>query len=204
VTCRIKASSTNNNLSEGERIMKLAASSLIITSVLVCSVSEAGQVASNVGNAIDHAAVATREAVVHGAEQTVKTLEHGYKQTVKTLEHGAKETGKSFERGFDKTMKGLEVAVKVVGKGLEMYANSQKLPQPQGPRMFHQVGCHKCICDTHWGYFCRVEGTNFLDEQEAWFRLKQDDCCPRHVHYGQSVTGARSVEFRMIPCEAWR
>jgi len=157
----------------------------------------AGPGVSKVRHAVDNAAVKTREVVVHAAEQTGKTFEHGAQQTKKTLKHWVDVSTPALEKV------GEAVLASTFGAGR---GGPQLGPVPfAGARPQYKFGCHKCKADSFDGhYFCSVHGVNFMDAQEAFVRLKMDDCCPTYVQNNIPVKNGKSIEFRMMECRYWK
>ena len=171
--------------------MKSSTSVVVTGGLLVSLISHAGPGASKVGRAIDHAATETGKTIRHAAKETARTLEHGAKETGRTIKHGAEETAKAIE----KYHKELGVAY----HGLSMAAQAARKQTPRlGP--LHCTGRHQCWTTQRIGHWCRVEGRDFLDRQEAYFRLKQDDCCKYYVWEGAQLTDRISIKFSFEGC----
>src|SRR5262245_42185240 len=76
--------------------------------------------------------------------------------------------------------------------------NDDDSPKPAEPKgthvMFRASGTHKCQSRSSIGHTCDVSGMKFHDCKEAYFSLKNEDCCP------ESEYGGHSIEFTMGPC----
>ena len=58
---------------------------------------------------------------------------------------------------------------------------------------FHAKGTHKCQSTTSIGHTCEVEGES-VDCNEAYYKLKMQDCC------SQTKEGGSSIGFAIDSC----
>jgi len=63
-------------------------------------------------------------------------------------------------------------------------------------RLFRAEGVHICWSDKVIGNQCFVSGTNYTDCLQAYFNLKQWDCC-------RNTPGSNSINFVMQKCTQW-
>lgn len=56
-----------------------------------------------------------------------------------------------------------------------------------GAKLLSAYGTHICWSEANIGHKCEVEGNDFLDGHDAYFRLKRQDCCP-HTLLGGTTT----------------
>jgi hypothetical protein len=64
----------------------------------------------------------------------------------------------------------------------------------QNPRLYRGEGEHQCQSKDSLGHTCKNLGVNFTDCNNAFFKLKRDDCC------SSSRYGGNSIEFKLIKC----
>ena len=72
----------------------------------------------------------------------------------------------------------------------------------QTPRLFRANGEHKCQSSTDIGHTCMNFGTNYTSCDEAYFKLKREDCCPatqKRVD-GKLRFGGTSIDFHVNSC----
>jgi hypothetical protein len=62
------------------------------------------------------------------------------------------------------------------------------------PRLYRAEGEHQCQSAQSIGHTCKNLGVNFTDCNNAFFKLKQDDCC------SGSEYGGNSISFKVTKC----
>jgi hypothetical protein len=62
------------------------------------------------------------------------------------------------------------------------------------PRLYRAEGEHQCQSARSIGHTCKNLGVNFTDCNNAFFKLKQDDCC------SGSRYGGNSINFKVTKC----
>jgi hypothetical protein len=62
------------------------------------------------------------------------------------------------------------------------------------PRLYRAEGEHQCQSAQSIGHTCKTLGVNFTDCNNAFFKLKQDDCC------SGSRYGGNSINFKVTKC----
>lgn len=75
--------------------------------------------------------------------------------------------------------------------------NGMRAALPNQGIMFHAKGQHQCWSAGVIGYYCEVEGNNFHDSNEAFYRLKNQNCCKTWVLNGRTLTDAVSINFKI-------
>jgi hypothetical protein len=80
-----------------------------------------------------------------------------------------------------------------VAKDRLVVGDSGPITLAQHTPHFHAKGTHQCQSKTSIGHTCVVEG-EFLDCDEAYHKLKMDDCC------GQTKEGGASSGFTLDSC----
>lgn len=68
---------------------------------------------------------------------------------------------------------------------------------PPGSRLYRAVGEHVCWSNDAVGHRCIVDDVGFSSCNEAFFTLKNRDCCPR------TDFGGSSVDFKITTCTWW-
>lgn len=64
----------------------------------------------------------------------------------------------------------------------------------QNPRIYRGEGEHQCQSSESIGHTCKNLGVNFMDCNNAFFKLKRDDCC------SGSQFGGTSIGFKLTKC----
>ena len=62
------------------------------------------------------------------------------------------------------------------------------------PRLYRAEGEHQCQSRESIGHTCKILGVNFTDCNQAFFKLKRDDCC------SGSEFGGSSIQFKITKC----
>ena len=62
------------------------------------------------------------------------------------------------------------------------------------PRLYRAKGEHQCQSKDSLGHTCKNLGINFTDCNQAFFKLKRDDCC------SGSEYGGSSIGFKVTKC----
>lgn len=64
----------------------------------------------------------------------------------------------------------------------------------QTPRLYRAEGLHTCQSSTALGHQCKNLGVNLTDCNQAFFKLKAEDCC------SGSLYGGNSIGFKLTKC----
>lgn len=64
----------------------------------------------------------------------------------------------------------------------------------QNPRLYRGEGEHQCQSNQSIGHTCKNLGVNFTDCNNAFYKLKLDDCC------SSSEYGGTSIGFKLTKC----
>lgn len=64
----------------------------------------------------------------------------------------------------------------------------------QSPRLYRAEGQHICQSPSSIGHQCKNLGVNLTDCNQAFFKLKQNDCC------SGSQYGGTSIGFKLTKC----
>lgn len=62
------------------------------------------------------------------------------------------------------------------------------------PRLYRAEGEHQCQSKDSLGHTCKNLGVNFTDCNQAFFKLKRDDCC------SGSEYGGSTIGFKLTKC----
>jgi hypothetical protein len=65
-----------------------------------------------------------------------------------------------------------------------------------GAKLFSAHGTHICWSNAGIGHKCEVEGSDFIDANDAYFRLKRQDCCPYTLLKGTSTDFKFNVRIK--------
>ena len=65
---------------------------------------------------------------------------------------------------------------------------------PKANVLFRATGEHQCQSRSSIGHKCEVSGNRFHDCKDAYFSLKNEDCC------GSTEGGGTSIDFKMGVC----
>jgi len=72
------------------------------------------------------------------------------------------------------------------------------------PGQFRGEGEHQCWHERFIGYKCTNFGVGYTDCNNAFFRLKQDNCCDKLYWQGKRLEGAISIDFKITKCTRMR
>jgi hypothetical protein len=64
----------------------------------------------------------------------------------------------------------------------------------QNPRLYRAEGEHQCQSSQSIGHTCKNLGVSFTDCNQAFFKLKLEDCC------SGSRYGGSSIDFKLTKC----
>lgn len=77
---------------------------------------------------------------------------------------------------------------------ISAYAESDQAPVMKNAKPHKAEGRHLCQSEQSIGHSCRNIGINYMDCNQAFYKLRMDDCC------SGSKYGGTSIHFELLKC----